>query len=73
MFDYRKVLHLHYDLKKSTREIGPAVNKGKSAIADFLDRFEKCDRNLLPYPLRDEDTNEKIHEILYKKKGLKES
>ena len=73
MFDYRKVLHLHYDLKWSARQIGPAVNKGKSAIAEFIDRFEECDRNLLPYPLRDEDTNEKIHEILYRKKGLKES
>lgn len=73
MFDYRKVLHLHYDLKWSSRQIGSAIGKGKSAVADFLDRFENCDRNLLPYPLRDEDTNEKIHEILYKKKGLKES
>ena len=36
---------------------------------EFLSRFERCDRNLLSYPLAEDVTNERIREVLYKQQG----
>ena len=72
MIDYKKVLDLSYKQKKSTREIAASEHCGKTKIADFLNRFEACDKELLCYPLSPDITNEAIYDILYKRKGRKE-
>lgn len=66
MVDYKKVLFLKYGQRKSTREIAAILKCGKTTIAEFLSRFEACDRNVLSYPLADEVTNERIWTLLYK-------
>jgi len=72
MIDYKKVLDLSYKQKKSIREIAASLHCGKTKIADFLRRFEACDKELLCYPLSSDITNEAICEILYQGKGRKE-
>ncbi len=72
MIDYKKVLDLSYKQKKSSREIAKSLHCGKTQIADFLNRFEACDKELLCYPLSPDVTNEAIYDILYKGKGRKE-
>ena len=44
MIDYRKILFLSYEKRMGSREIAKAVHCGKSAVNEFLDRFERCDR-----------------------------
>ncbi len=72
MIDYKKVLDLSYKQKKSSREIAKSLHCGKTQIADFLNRFEACDKELLCYPLSPDITNEAIYDILYRGKGRKE-
>ena len=60
MVDYKRVLFLKYGQGKSTREIAAILKCGKTTIAEFLSRFEACDRNVLSYPLAEEVTNERI-------------
>ena len=69
MIDYRKILFLSYEKGMGSRDIAKAVGCGKSAVNEFLDRFERCDRNLLSYPLPQDVTNERIRELLYRKRG----
>lgn len=66
MVDYKKVLFLKYGQRKSTREIAAILKCGKTTIAEFLSRFEACDRNVLSYPLAEDVTNERIWTLLYK-------
>lgn len=58
MIDYKKVLDLSYKQKKSSREIAKSLHCGKTQVADFLNRFEACDKELLCYPLSPDITNE---------------
>ena len=69
MIDYKKALFLKYGQRKSTREIAAILKCGKTTIAEFLSRFEACDRNLLSYPLAADVTNERIWSLLYKPTG----
>ena len=48
MVDYKRVLFLKYGQRKSTREIAAILKCGKTTIAEFLSRFEACDRNSIP-------------------------
>lgn len=72
MIDYKKVLDLTYKNKKSSREIAQSEKCSKTKVADFLRRFEACDKELLSYPLSPDITNEAIYKILYQSKGRKE-
>ena len=66
MIDYKRVLFLKYGQRKSTREIAAILKCEKTTIAEFLSRFEACDRNVLSYPLAEEVTNKRIWTLLYK-------
>ena len=69
MINYREILFLSYEKKMGSREIAASVRCSKSAVNEFLSRFERCDRNLLSYPLGEDVTNERIREVLYKQQG----
>ena len=69
MVDYKKVLFLKYGQRKSTREIAAILKCGKTTIAEFLSRFEACDRSILSYPLGEDVTNDRIRSLLYKAKA----
>lgn len=69
MINYREILFLSYEKKMGSREVAASVRCSKSAVNEFLSRFERCDRNLLSYPLGEDVTNERIREVLYKQQG----
>lgn len=65
--DYRRILALSKGQGLSIREISDATGYGKTMIGDFLRRFDG--NGILSYPLSDDDTNERIHGLLYSRRG----
>ena len=56
MIRCREILFLSYEKKMGSREIAASVRYSKSAVNEFLSRIERCDRNLLSYPLAEDVT-----------------
>lgn len=66
MLDYLSILKMHYSQNLSFREIGASVGCGKTAVGRFITRFEVSE---LTYPISQDLTNEKLEQILYRKRG----
>jgi hypothetical protein len=69
MPDYLTILDMHERQQMSCREISAGPGCGKTAVSNFLSRFEKSD--VLSCPLDKAITNERIEELLYQKRGGK--
>ncbi len=65
--DYKKILKLRFEKSFSCRAIAKCTGDGKTAVSEFLKRFNDCLE--LNWPISEEITNEYIEELLYKKKG----
>ena len=65
--DYKRILKLRYEKGFSCRGIASSTGYGKSAIGDFIKRFDECEA--LSWPLPEEVTNEYIESLLYKRQG----
>ena len=65
--DYKRILKLRYEKGFSCRGIAGSTGYGKSAIGEFIKRFDECEA--LSWPLPEEVTNEYIESLLYKRQG----
>ena len=65
--DYRRILALSKEQGLNIREISDATGYGKTMIGDFLRRFDGS--GSLSYPLSDGDANERIQDLLYRRRG----
>ena len=68
MLDYKRILKLRFELNLSGRGIALSYGCSKTAVNDFLKRFNACPQ--LSLPLGNEVTNETIDELLYTRRGV---
>lgn len=62
----REILRLHYDEKRSNREVGTSVGKSASVVHDCLRRFEASG---VAWPLEKEVDDEELEKKLYAPSG----
>ncbi len=66
----REILRLHFDEKRSNREVGASVGKSASVVHDCLKRFEASGSS---WPLEEEVDDEALEQRLYAPAGQKAS